>query len=292
MSTSAALVKHPTVARDIPAFSRRILRYSADRTSVAIVLLGVCIALVPLFISLPLWVLIIYWPLSLVLRVPSVSLQHHHSHLSVFKTRILNDLYDVVMMLSTGYVTPIWELQHGRGHHRQYLDPKSDVTYVERFGCSKGIKGHLRYIVLGDLSTLSDSVRIGLSEKKSGRKGLLSKLAFQVTTQIIITGLLIAYNPIMAITFFVLPNLILRYLIWFSAYWHHQDTPTTDVYDSSTNQMGRFYNWLTFNSGHHTTHHEKPTMHWSLLPTRTCAILHRIPEVCLNKELRRALRPR
>jgi hypothetical protein len=42
------------------------------------------------------------------------------------------------------------------------------------------------------------------------------------------------------------------------------------------------YNRVTFNIGHHTAHHEKPTLHWSLLPARTAQIRERIHPACFR----------
>ena len=46
----------------------------------------------------------------------------------------------------------------------------------------------------------------------------------------------------------------------------------TNVYDASMTVETPGYNRVTFNIGHHTAHHEKPTLHWSLLPGRTQVI--------------------
>jgi fatty acid desaturase len=58
----------------------------------------------------------------------------------------------------------------------------------------------------------------------------------------------------------------------------------TGVYDSSRTLLDPLHNFLGFNSGHHTAHHEKPTLHWSLLPARTLAISHRIPAELRRKQ--------
>ena len=61
---------------------------------------------------------------------------------------------------------------------------------------------------------------------------------------------------------------------------HHLGVPGTQVYDGSVTTTGRRFNRVNFNIGHHTAHHEKPTLHWSLLPGRTEVIAAKIPRAC------------
>jgi len=60
--------------------------------------------------------------------------------------------------------------------------------------------------------------------------------------------------------------------------------PSTNVYDASVSVLGSRFNALNFKIGHHTAHHEKPTLHWSLLPLRTRAIAARIPPACFRED--------
>jgi hypothetical protein len=55
------------------------------------------------------------------------------------------------------------------------------------------------------------------------------------------------------------------------------------VYSASVTVLGRHFNAANFNIGHHTAHHEKPTLHWSLLPSRTAQIVAKIPEACMRE---------
>jgi len=41
---------------------------------------------------------------------------------------------------------------------------------------------------------------------------------------------------------------------------------------------------MTFNIGHHTAHHQKPTLHWSLLPQQTAKIRHLIHSSCIKSD--------
>ena len=85
------------------------------------------------------------------------------------------------------------------------------------------------------------------------------------------------------VNFFVGPNLLAAALVWWESYVHHLGVPGTNVYDGSVTALEARFNRLNFNIGHHTAHHEKPTLHWSLLPGRTAHILPKIPAACVRE---------
>jgi fatty acid desaturase len=95
----------------------------------------------------------------------------------------------------------------------------------------------------------------------------------------------------MALFCVVLPELFCAFFIWWESYAHHLNVPTSSAYDASVTVLDGYHNWESFNIGHHTAHHEKPTLHWSLLPQRTEAIAGRIPAACIRGSYRRSARP-
>jgi fatty acid desaturase len=77
---------------------------------------------------------------------------------------------------------------------------------------------------------------------------------------------LIAYRPVPAVIVFVLPMLVMLYVLKWAAYAHHSGLPYGDDYTASRTHTGRFYNWATWNAGYHAAHHFKQALHWTLLP--------------------------
>jgi fatty acid desaturase len=52
------------------------------------------------------------------------------------------------------------------------------------------------------------------------------------------------------------------------------------AHNHSRNFISRFGNWLAFNNGFHTVHHDHPGAHWSHLPELHAGIVHLIhPEL-------------
>jgi len=130
-----------------------------------------------------------------------------------------------------------------------------------------------------------DSVRVGLTAQSPRHRALLRKFVVELIVQVAILGALFAIEPWLALGLFIVPNLLHGLLVWWEAYPHHLNVPGKDVYDASITVDDSSYNLMTFNIGHHTAHHQKPTLHWSLLPLHTAKIRHRIPDSCIQREL-------
>lgn len=258
-----------------------ILKYKVDIWPVSIVALAFALSLLPLLVEMPLWVAAPFWVFVLWVRTHTPFAQHNQGHLPVFNSKTLNHIYDAFLTQTTGYPTALWELHHNRGHHRHFLNPERDVARIVHLDTGKTMS-RWWYALQGNLTIHRDSVIIGINEGKEGKKTLLGKLAGEIVVQTIVTAGLIALNPVMAIAFFVVPNMLGAWFIWWESYPHHLEVPTQNIYDASVTIECEKYNRNTFNIGHHTAHHEKPTMHWSLLPERTAAIRSRIPETCIH----------
>lgn len=257
------------------------LRDRSDIRPVALVLAALLASLGPFVVALPLWALTAVWLLNIYLRTFSAFAQHNQAHLKVFSWRPLNQIYDVLLAQCTGYTTTLWELHHVRGHHRHFLKPEDDVASIINPKTGK-VFSVWHYALHGNLRIHRDSIRIGRSERKAGRKSLLGALAVYTGLQTMITVALLVWHPWLTLAFFVVPNFATAYLIWWQSHAHHLNVPRQTAYDGSVTVVGRRFNFQTFNIGHHTAHHEKPTLHWAQLPRRTLEIADRIPDVCVR----------
>jgi beta-carotene hydroxylase len=260
---------------------RGVFKYRADVGPVALVIAVSALALLPFVFALPLWATLAAWAVVFYARTFAAFAQHNHAHLSVFNWAPLNFLYDAILAQNTGYPTALWELHHNRGHHRHFLEPDRDVAAITYPG-TRRVMSRGMYALRGNLLIHRDSIRIGRAEGRAGKKTLLPKLLVETLLQALFTGLLLAWNWQLALAFVVVPNFLSAFLIWWQSYPHHKEMPCTGVYDGSMTVESAAYNRVTFNIGHHTAHHEKPTLHWSLLPARTAQIRERIHPECFR----------
>ncbi|MBI3555808.1 MAG: fatty acid desaturase [Deltaproteobacteria bacterium] len=264
-----------------------LLKYNIDVQPVAMVLVTVGLSLLPFFVAMPVWFLVPYFVLVIFAKSFIPFAQHNHAHLAIFNSKALNHVFDVFLTQCTGYPTALWELHHTRGHHRNFLTPELDVARIIDLKTGQ-VMSRWRYALNGNMTIHRDSIQIGKEEGRQGRKPLLAKLYGEIAVQTAITLALLAWHPWLALTFFVIPNTFNSFMIWWESYPHHLGVPTTSLYDASVTIESRSYNLQTLNLGHHTAHHEKPTLHWSLLPARTEAIRSRIPEMCVHEEYSRS----
>ena len=239
-----------------------------DVIPASVIAAGTALAVVPFAVELSAATLAFVWLVSTVMRSVAPVHQHCQAHYPIFRNRAADAAYDLVLMLAAGNTTAVWELQHVRGHHRMYLGD-GDPAANGRFGDSR-----LVFTILGDAMSVIDSWRIGRGPERA-------RLVRQVAVQLAVLVAAFVVNPVLALVFVVGPWLLLRWLVFFISYAQHDDVPMTNVYDGSVTHFGianRFY----LNVGHHTAHHEKPTLHWSQLPRRTAQIMERIPPACLR----------
>jgi beta-carotene hydroxylase len=265
-----------------------LLRSLSDLRPVSLVLLAALLSLSPFLLALvhvPLatWTLVGIWFASLYARSHGPYAQHNHAHLTVFHARPLNAAYDAVLTLVTGYPTALWELHHNIGHHQNFLDPKNDIASIVDPTTGRPYS-RLWYTIRGNWMILADSFGIARREAARGKPRLLRKLVVELVLQGAVLSLLLVWNAKLALLFLILPNALAAALVWWESYVHHLGVPGAQVYDGSVTVLGRRFNRANFNIGHHTAHHEKPTLHWSLLPVRTAKILGKIPESCLRED--------
>lgn len=257
-----------------------LLHEALDAVPVAIVTGGVLLALVPFFVALPPAAIATILLASLVARLIAPVLHHCHAHRPVFRHDALNALFDQVLMLAAGNTTAVWTLQHVLGHHQDHLDPRADVAGTKRFA-EDGPWRRVVFTVLGDALSISDSFRIARRQKAKKRAKLERALRVQLALQALSMAALLQADWQLALLLFVGPNVLLRWFIFYFSFGQHDGAPGDDLYSGSITHFG-WTNAVFLNVGHHTAHHERPTLHWSLLPERTAEILHRIPPACVS----------
>lgn len=246
------------------------MRDSADWVPAGVIALGVALALAAMVAPLPVPALVAVGVVAFVLRSLAPVHQHCHAHYKVFHGAAANTAYDMILMLAAGNTTAVWEHQHVLGHHRAYLGRACDPANNDRFGRGR----RLRFTILGDAMSFVDSLRLATPRTRG-------RLVRQQLLQLGVLVALVALDPVRALALFVVPWLLLRWFVFWFSYAQHDDVPMHDVYSGSVTHFG-WTNRLYLNVGHHTAHHEKPTLHWTRLPARTAQIIERIPARCLR----------
>ncbi len=263
-------------ARIAAAPDRRgtILKYKADRGPIAYVAAVFSLRLAIWALATPLICAISVLPL-VVLGVFIAAINHNHQHVNAFRAAWLNRHYDLLLSLKCGVARFGWVLHHNLGHHLNYLNQRPHESPDEsRWTRADGTSmGRLEYSIDLLLHHQIDIVRVGWRHPRHFRSFLLMKLPLWG-----LIGVGLWLRPLETVLVFLLPAFItLFHTIW-ATYEHHAGCPPNNHLDASRNRVNRLFNALTGNLGLHTAHHQRPGLHWSLLPALHQKIRDQIPE--------------
>jgi fatty acid desaturase len=250
---------------------KKNFNYYADRGPVTLFLGLFCIDLIVFSLNLPLGINIVYAFIAFFPKAMITAWNHHHQHVSTFKSPVLNMALEVMYAFQTGVLPNGWVLHHNLGHHPNYLKGSEDESaWITRGGRKMG---ELEYTLrVGCMAYVLIIRNIFRFDFKYGLRFLVGL----VLTGLAFYGLWIV-NPQSAVVLFLFPAIgALFGTVWFT-YKHHAGLYTSMAEEASWNTVDPFYNKLTGNLGYHTAHHISCGTHWSKLPDLHTRIAHKIP---------------
>ncbi|HEX7668323.1 MAG TPA: hypothetical protein VF395_02010, partial [Polyangiaceae bacterium] len=95
----------------------KILRYTADRYTVFHVCLVASLQFLLFSQASPGVAALAAVPL-LVLTMMSAPIHHNHQHINVFRSPLLNRIFEIPLTMQTGIGPYSWVLHHNLGHHQ------------------------------------------------------------------------------------------------------------------------------------------------------------------------------
>ena len=211
--------------------------------------------------------------LSFYFAISAGVIAHNHLHAPVFKQSALNELFGGWISIFYGYPTFGWIPTHNLNHHK-FVNKPGDATITWRF------TNKHNYLVAASYFFVSSYYQSGpikefLKKTKEKRPVYFRQIVLQYIglygTQAVMLGLgMYLYGVWPGITLWLftlgLPALVSLWTIMTFNYEQHVHTDPWSNYDHSRNFTGRLLNFLLFNNGLHTAHHDSATLHWSELP--------------------------
>ena len=237
-------------------------------------------------------------PLSLYAGFCAGVLSHNHNHCPTFKGRTMNGLYSAWLSVFYGYPTFAWIPTHNLNHHR-FLNREGDATITWRYSRRNTWLVASTYFFVS--AYWQNAVVDTFTQKaRATRPGLYRQIVAQKVTVVLAHASLFALAvgrlgwragaTAYACGFGASAAMGLWGMIFFN-YIQHVHCDPWSAHNHSRNFVSPLANWLVFNSGLHTVHHEHPGAHWSELPALDARIANEIhPELRQPSVLRFCLR--
>lgn len=248
----------------------KILRNPVDVRPAALVTLLFAALLLIYFYVDNVWLMLGLSVLLLLPRLSVVGYNHNHIHCLTFVHAAPNRLFEIMMFFETGTTPFSSTLNHIVGHHAHYFEPSLDTLNWRRADGST--MGRHEFSLRAMLWHYPSCIPLSRD-----RKQMRAKFIVYSVLCVLLLAALIVHKPLAAIVVFVVPMLLMLYMLKYSAYAHHSGLPLGDDFTGTRTNTSRFYNWLTWNAGYHAAHHVRQAMHWSELPAFHAELADRIP---------------
>lgn len=211
-------------------------------------------------------------PVGLYLAYCTGIASHNHNHCPVFRSKAMNAAYSMWLSVFYGYPTFGWIPTHNRNHHKSTNGP-GDETRTDRYSRRNSF-WHAATYPFASIVYQGPAIRAYISDAARHRPRLFRQIIAQylaVTVgHTIYLGLGVWLHGwlVGSITYLCAMGIPAGFAIWsmmFTNFLQHVDCDPASPDNHSRNFVGRWTNWLLFNAGYHTVHHENPGAHWSKL---------------------------
>jgi fatty acid desaturase len=235
------------------------------------------------------WPRLVPWllPLSLYLGFCAGVFSHNHNHCPTFKSRRINAVYAAWLSVFYLFPTYVWIPSHNLNHHK-YVNTAGDATITWRYSKKNTwLIASTYYFVSAfwQKPVLDEYV----AKAKAGNPGLYRQIIVQQITvggaHLGVLALAIALRgpAVGALVYgfgFLAPAFFANWSMIFINYIQHVHTDPWSKHNHSRNFVSKLGNWLVFNNGYHTAHHESAGLHWSKLAVAHAKIAHLVdPEL-------------
>ena len=229
--------------------------------------------------ELAVWLL----PVALYLAYCAGVLAHNHNHTPVFHSKRVNALYSAWLSFFYGCPLFVWVPTHNRNHHR-YLDGPGDATRTALHSSRNTLLAALTYptrSAIAQASVIVSYVREARARSAARFRQILFETAAVLLGHLAALGLAVAYQglgrgTLLYLLAFGVPAGFASWSMMFTNYLQHVGCDHSSSDNHSRNFVSRTMNWLVFEAGFHTVHHEHAGTHWSLYPALHAARAARI----------------
>ncbi len=229
-------------------------------------------------------------PLSLYLGFCAGVFSHNHNHTPTFKNRKMNAFFSAWLSVFYGFPTFAWIPTHNLNHHK-FVNKAGDATITWRYSKrNTWLVASTYYFVSAYWQ--SSVIKEYIAKAKAQNPKLYRQIVGQYATLAVAQGGLLALavalhhdawwrGPVVWFFGFGVSAMFANWSMIFINYIQHVHADPWSEHDHSRNFVSRLGNWLVFNNGYHTAHHESAGLHWTKLPE-----LHAKIEAHIHPELK------
>lgn len=244
-----------------------MLRYTADYRTIVTLLLYFFVAIFSwiLYPVLSMWQVVILVLINCYLSFTCAVIIHNTIHVPIFKKRSINQFFQFVLSFTYGHSTSAYVPGHNFSHHKYTQTPKDAIrTTKARFKINFFNQLFFFFLMSGDI--LKGELRFANKMRKENPKWFRQYLIEMIAVMGVKIALII-YNWKCGVLFILIPHQFAAWGIVGTNYFQHDGCDEKHPYNHSRNFTGKWLNFFLFNNGFHGAHHDKPNLHWSLLPT-------------------------
>ena len=247
-----------------------ILRYKADYRTFVFVFVYFVIAyggfttyiVYPELFTWPVWTL--WFIVTCLSSFACAIIVHNTIHSPIFYKKKHNKYFQFVLSLAYGYSVSAYVPGHNFSHHKEVQTAKDNMrTSKVRF------KWHLLNQLLFFFivtPALLKAEKNFVAKMKNDKKDWYNqwKAEMILVHTVRISALFISFPA--AVIFIWGPHLYAAWGVVSTNVWQHDGCDVQDKYNHSRTFTGPLLNYFLFNNGYHGAHHDRPSLHWSLLP--------------------------
>jgi len=231
-------------------------------------------------------------PLSFYFALCSGIIAHNHNHNPVFAGRRFNNGLGHLLSVFYGYPTFAWVPTHNLNHHR-HVNRAGDATITWRFSDRHNLFVATTYFFVSSYYQ-AEPIQAFVRRAKLDNRPLYHRILFQYGVWIVTWASLFIlaiawYGPRPGVRLWLLavglPSLFTLWAIMLFNYEQHVHTDPWSEHNHSRNFTSKVLNWLLFNNGFHTAHHEYPGLHWTRLPAAHEKISHLIHPELIHRSM-------
>lgn len=235
----------------------------ADWRPILNVLMILAVAEIPFAVGSdwPAWAWLAWIGIFSTLMSPLAVIIHNHEHHPVFKNFKVDRSFAVLRALAFGISPLLGRINHNLNHHA-HSGFEEDWCRPSQAG-EHTLGRYWRYV----RNTFSEYWTKSFAP---GNPRLEDRLQPWLKIELIATlvwGLIhLGLSPKIFVLAYVIPRLVSYYNIILINLFQHEECDPTSEWNHSRNFTGFAINFLLYNNGYHTVHHNMPGLHWSKLP--------------------------